>query len=601
MSQSNQSKLLSAIDCPDDLKKCSVGNLSELAKEIRSLLITTIAKNGGHLASNLGVVELTLALHYVFNSPKDEMIWDVGHQAYTHKLLTGRRKAFASIRQFKGLSGYLKRAESAHDIYGGGHVGTAVSAALGFAHARDLLKQKHSVIAVIGDGSMTNGLTFEGLNNIGNSSIDITVVLNDNKFSISKNIGGIAKYLEKLSTININGDDTDVESIFNALGFTYFGPIDGHNILKLIEVFEKSKTVKGPKLIHITTKKGMGYLYSENNPSGFHFTSPFILESGKVARDVKNLTYSKAFGQTLVKIAKKNKKVIAITAAMPAGTGVDLFAQTFPARYFDTGIAEEHAVVFAAGLAIKGFRPVVAIYSTFLQRAYDQILHDVALQKIPVVFAVDRAGLVGSDGPTHHGAFDLSYLRSIPNLILLAPKDQNELRHMLYSVLRYKRGPVAIRYPRGGGNNVKIDRKLKYIPVLKAEMLDSGTDGAIIAIGSTVEAAHQAAAMLAKQKIQVSVYNARSVKPLDRKMIADAAKTGIILTVEENILDGGFGSAILEELEKEGLFDVCVKRLGLHDFVEHGDAEILRKQNGLIPENIKREFIKLIKSRKVLK
>lgn len=596
MLKTKSPKLLTHIKGPKDLKSLSLPQLTDLGQEVRATLIKTIAKNGGHLASNLGVVDLTIALHYSYNSPKDEIIFDVGHQAYTHKLLTGRQKQFSTIRTYEGLSGYLKRSESKHDAFGAGHVGTAVSAALGFAEARDMLGENHEVVAVIGDGSLTNGLTYEGLNNIGNFETNIMVVLNDNKWSISKNVGGIAKYLEKLSSIKIeDGPDKDVESIFRALGFTYFGPIDGHDIGKMINIFRVAKETPGPKLIHVITKKGNGYMYSEQSPDVFHMVSPFILESGKVAKDVKNLTYTKVFGNTLVKIAKKDPKIIAITAAMPSGTGVELFAKEFHDRFYDTGIAEEHAVTFAAALALRGFKPVVAIYSTFLQRAYDQILHDVALQNIPVIFAVDRAGIVGSDGPTHHGLFDLSYLRTIPNLTIWSPKDENELQHMLYSATFHKVGPIAIRYPRGAGTGIALDRKLAKIDFDKAEKILSGKDLSIIAIGSMVYPALEAARMLKTKGIRATVYNARSVKPIDGAMVKKAAKTGRIITVEENILDGGFGSAILEILEQNHISNIKFKRIGISEFVEHGEAGFLKEKYGLDASNIYNKAIKIVK------
>ncbi|MEK9156363.1 MAG: 1-deoxy-D-xylulose-5-phosphate synthase [Patescibacteria group bacterium] len=589
-----KNKYLPTIKSPADLKKYSVGQLEQVAAEIRDLIIKTVSTNGGHLAPNLGTVELTLALHYSYDSPRDKLIWDVGHQAYTHKILTGRAEQFATIRQYKGLSGYLQRQESEHDIYGGGHVGTAVSAALGFAQARDLLGEKHKILAIIGDGSLTNGLTFEGINNIGHLNTDITVVLNDNKWSISRNIGGIAKYLEKLSATRVEGvETTDLELIFRALGFTCFGPIDGHNIKALIDAFALAKETPGPKIVHVLTKKGRGYIHSENNPDIFHSTNPFILESGKTLKDTSNLTYTKAFGQALIKIAQKNKRVIAITAAMPAGTGVDEFAAEFPDRFFDAGIAEEHAVLFAAGLALRGFRPVVAIYSTFLQRAYDQILHDIALQKIPIVFALDRAGIVGTDGPTHHGLFDLSYLRHIPNLTILAPKDEDELQHMLYSAVNYKRGPIAIRYPRGEGIGVSLKLHLQEIPIGQAEQLSSGQDLAVIAIGSMVYPALEAAELLQKKGIRATVYNARSVKPIDSEMIGAAAKIGRILTVEENVLEGGFGSAVLEELAELDRTGIKVRRLGVTGFVEHGEVARLRQLCGLTVANIAKTAIDL--------
>lgn len=579
---------LKKIKSPADLKKLSLKQLGDLACEIRPLLIRTVAKNGGHLASNLGTVELILALHYIYSSPRDKIIFDVGHQAYTHKILTGRLDKFASIRKMGGLSGYLKHDENEHDIFGGGHVGTAVSAALGIAEARDLKREKYSVVAVIGDGSMTNGLTYEGINNIGDTDTDITIVLNDNKWSISRNVGGIAKYLERLSAIRFSEDKpTDMESIFHALGFSYFGPIDGHDLKQLTDVLQLANDTKGPKIIHVITKKGLGYYHSEMSPDKFHSINPFILESGKVEKDTKILTYTSAFSNTLIKIAKKDKRVIGITAAMPAGTGLDAFAQEYPERFYDTGIAESHAVTFAAGLASQGFRPVVAIYSSFLQRAYDQILHDVCLQKLPVIFAIDRAGIVGSDGPTHHGLFDLSFLRSIPNLIVLAPKDENELQHMLYNAVNLDQ-PVAIRYPRGIGVGVTMNRDFEKMKLGEAEKLINGYDSniAILAIGTMVYPSIEAAKILAEKGIFATVYNARSIKPIDEKMIANAARIGKIITVEENILDGGFGSAVLEALEAGKYKNVVVKRIGIEGFVEHGEISELRGKYGLTAENI---------------
>lgn len=588
--------ILNKISSPKDLKKLSIPNLKKLSSEINSLLIRIVTKNGGHLASNLGVIDLTIALHYCYNSPVDKLIWDVGHQAYTHKLLTGRLKKFASIRKLSGLSGYLKCDESKHDIFGAGHVGTAVSAALGYASARDILKEKNQVVAIVGDGSLTNGLTYEGINNIGHNNTDITVVLNDNKYSISKNVGGIAKYLERLSSIHfLEGEKTDFESIFHALGFKYFGPVDGHNIEQLISVFKLVKNTSGPKLIHVLTKKGNGYLQSEESPEKFHMVSSFALESGKTKKDITNLTYTQAFGKALVKLAKKNKKIVAITAAMPAGTGVDKFAKEFSERFYDVGIAEEHAVTFAAAMAKKGFVPIVAIYSTFLQRAYDQIIHDVALQKISVIFAVDRAGIVGADGPTHQGLFDISLLRNIPGVVIMSPKDENELQHMLYTATEHKSGPIVIRYPRGGGLGVSLSGKLKKIKIGKSSKICSGNYCSVIAFGSMVSLARKAVEFLKNEGINVSLYNARFAKPIDKKMIIEAAKTGKILTVEENILDGGFGSAILEELEKMEIYNVKVRRIGIEGFIEHGDTQLLREKYGLSPENIAEKIKKLIR------
>jgi len=598
MPKNDDFNLLKNISGPNDLKKFSIDKLYDLSDEIRSVITKTVSKNGGHLASNLGVVELTIALHYMYNSPTDKLVWDVSHQGYTHKLLTGRFCQFSTLRKRGGISGYLRIDECNHDAFGAGHAGTAVSAALGLAEARDLNKKKHAVVAIIGDGSLTNGLTYEGINNIGNKDTDITIVLNDNKWSISKNIGGIAKYLEKLSSVYVSGESrTDFESIFHALGFTYFGTIDGQDIEKLINVFQLAEKTKGPKLIHVVTKKGNGYSFSENKPDAFHFTSPFVLESGKVSKDTKNLTYSKAFAKTLIKIAKRDSKIIAITAAMPAGTGLDKFGETYPNRFYDVGIAEEHAVTFAAGLAKGGLKPVVAIYSSFLQRSYDQILHDIALQKLPVIFAVDRAGIVGSDGPTHHGLFDLSYLRNIPGIVLMAPKDENELAQMIYTATKYKKGPIAVRYPRGTGTGVKISRKFVRIPVGKAEKLMEGDDISIISIGSMTYPSIKACEKLKKKGISATLYNARFVKPIDKSMIRDAAKTGRIITVEENVLEGGFGSAILEELNKLNISNIKIKRIGIDGFVEHGEAGELRQKHGLTADNIAKSAIKLMKEK----
>lgn len=590
--------LLEKTSGPIDLKSFSVDQLYELSNEIRTIITKTVSKNGGHLASNLGVVELTIALHYSYNSPVDKLVWDVSHQGYTHKILTGRLNKFSSLRKIGGLSGYLRSSESPHDAFGAGHAGTAVSAALGLAEARNLSGKKNEVIAIIGDGSLSNGLTFEGLNNIGHKDTDITIILNDNKWSISKNIGGIAKYLEKLSAVHISDEPrTDFESIFHALGFTYFGPIDGQDIEKLIDTFTLAKETKGPKIIHVVTKKGNGYSFSENHPDTFHFTSPFVLESGKVAKDTKNLTYSKAFAKTLIKIAKRDRKIIAITAAMPAGTGLDKFGEIFPERFYDVGIAEEHAVTFAAGLARGGYKPVVAIYSSFLQRSYDQILHDVALQNLPVIFAVDRAGIVGSDGPTHHGLFDISYLRNIPGITIMAPKDENELAKMVYTATRYNKGPIAIRYPRGIGNGIPISRNLVRIPIGKSEKLVEGKDISIIAVGSMVYPALAAAEKLLEKNISASVYNVRFVKPLDKNMIKEAAKKGRIITIEENVLEGGLGSAILEELEKLNITNVILKRIGVDGFIEHGEAAELRQKHGLTSDNIIKNAVKLMRDK----
>ena len=610
--------LLEKIDSPVDLKKIDRNDLPLLADEIRETIIDVVSKNGGHLASNLGSVELSIAIHYIFNAPYDQVIWDVGHQAYTHKILTGRREAFHTLRQFNGISGFPRREESRYDVFNVGHSGTSISAALGKAVARDFLGENYKVIAVIGDGSMTAGLAFEALNQAGHLKKDIIVILNDNEMSISRNVGALSAYLNRIMTgqfyTRVKKETEHIlknipkigesmlkaakvaeESVkgliapgmlFEEMGFNYVGPIDGHRIDHLINTFENIKKLSEPILIHVVTKKGKGYKFAEDDPAFFHGPPPFYIETGEARKKSSVPSYTKIFGDTIIKIAREDKKVIAISAAMPEGTGLDRFAKEFPDRFYDVGIAEQHGVTFAAGLSTKGFKPVVAIYSTFLQRAYDQIVHDVCLQNLPVVFAMDRAGIVGEDGPTHHGAFDIAYLRHIPNMVIMATKDENELQHMLYTAVNHN-GPIAIRYPRGEGMGVSLDRDLKRIEIGKGEIILDGDDVAIIAIGNTVYPALDAASRLREEGVSVAVMNARFVKPLDKELIVGiAGRVKGIITIEEHSLSGGFGSAVLELLSDEDI-KIKVKRLGLPDkYIEHGTQKILRQKYGLDSDGI---------------
>lgn len=606
-------ELLENIGGPQDLKAVAIERLPELAEEVRDLIIDTVSNTGGHLASSLGAVELAIALHYAFNAPEDKIIWDVGHQAYAHKILTGRRGSFPTLRQLGGVSGFPRPAESIYDAFGAGHSSTSISAALGMAVARDLDGRAYKVISVIGDGSLTAGLAFEGLNQAGHLKKDLIVVLNDNEMSISKNVGALSTFLSRkitgrfatklkkeiesfIKTIPRIGDrligiakraeDSLITlltpgMLFEGLGFHYIGPLDGHDIGALVETFNDVKNyVDAPVLIHVLTKKGKGYAPAESAPSVFHGVSAFDIRTGRPKKEPKR-SYTNVFSSTLLDIADENRKVVAITAAMPEGTGLDRFAERFPDRFYDVGIAEQHAITFAAGMAKEGFIPVTAIYSTFLQRAYDEVFHDVCLQNLHVVMAIDRAGIVGQDGATHHGLFDISYLRHLPNIILCAPKDEDELRHMLYSATRYC-APVAVRYPRGVCAGTDISGPLMEIPLGKAEILREGTQVTLLALGSMVRPAMEAAERLEGQGIKAGVVNCRFVKPLDAKCILNAAtSTGAIVTVEENALQGGFGSAVLELLEEHGI-RCPVKRIGVPDeFIEHGTQEELRARLGL--------------------
>ncbi|MDD2320371.1 MAG: 1-deoxy-D-xylulose-5-phosphate synthase [Geobacteraceae bacterium] len=624
--------LLEKIDSPADLKLLNNEELAALAVELRGFLLETVSCTGGHLASNLGCVELSLAIHYCFDSPVDKIIWDVGHQAYTHKILTGRRDTFATQRQYKGLSGFPKPAESPHDAFGAGHSSTSISAGLGMATAKSLRASDNKVISVIGDGSLTGGLAFEGLNQAGHLRKNLIVILNDNDMSISKNVGAFSSFISRKLTGSYFRDlKKEMQSLlkgipaigtnilhfakkaenslkgfltpgtlFEALGFDYVGPINGHDLPQLIEVFRNCRSVDGPILIHVMTTKGKGYPPAEKDPDIFHGVGPFDIQTGALKAKKSDVpSYTAVFGQTLLKLAEADEKIIAITAAMPDGTGLSPFARSFPDRFFDVGIAEQHALTFAAGLSAEGFRPVAAIYSTFAQRAYDQVFHDICLQKLPVTLALDRGGLVGDDGPTHHGVFDLSYLRHFPEMTVMAPKDENELQHMLKTAV-YANRPISLRYPRGAGYGVTMDQVPVSLEIGKGEILEDGADLAIIAIGTTTYPALEAAKKLAAQGISATVINARFVKPLDSEMILQAArKTGVLLTVEENALAGGFGSAVLELLEAEGLTGTKVKRIGIPDrFIEHGSQAQLRKDLGLDADGIA-DAARSILSRKV--
>jgi 1-deoxy-D-xylulose-5-phosphate synthase len=616
----NLSNLLQDIHSPQDLKNLSFAQLEKLAGEIRELLIHTVAANGGHLAPNLGVVELTLALHKMFDSPRDKFIWDVGHQAYVHKIITGRREKFATLRTAGGICGFPKRTESEHDAFGAGHSSTSISSALGIALARDMTGAKFNVLAIIGDGSLTGGQAYEALNHAGHLGTNLTVILNDNEMSIAKNVGAMSEYLAKMRTaptyskvkhdieyllrrIPAIGDSVANTAervkdslkyllvpgvIFEELGFTYFGPIDGHNIPSILEVLDKAKSVKGPVLVHLLTQKGKGYIPAEQNAGKFHGVGPFCIETGEVIKKAgEPPSYTQVFGDAIIKLAEQNPDIVAITAAMPEGTGLKKFAAKFPKRFFDVGIAEQHAITLAAGMATQGKRPVVVIYSTFMQRAYDQILHDVCLQSLPVIFMLDRAGIVGEDGATHHGVFDYSYLRHIPNIVIMAPKDENELQNMLYTATTMN-VPVAIRYPRGCGTGAELQTDFRRLELGKAETLATGKDLVLLAAGTMVEPCRRAAALLSEKGILAGVVNTRFIKPLDGPLIRQLARDSrVIVTVEDNVLTGGFGSAVLEYINSQNLNWVKVLRLGLPDkFIEHGQRGLLLKQYGLDAQGI---------------
>src|SRR3954471_20538491 len=621
--------LLETINSPHDLRKLDRKQLHQLAEEIRHRIIEVVSKIGGHFGGNLGIVELTLALHYVFNTPRDQIVFDTGHQSYPHKLITGRLATFPTIRQHNGISGFCKREESEYDVFNAGHASTSISAALGITVARDFRKEDYRVVAVIGDGALSGGMALEGLNQAGHLKRKLLIVLNDNDMSISTNVGAMSGYLnsiikgqrynqakdlakgvmDRIPLIGgkLHGLAHDMEQVlkhmvvpgtlFEELGFKYLGPYDGHDLQGLINLFEENKDYNGPLLIHVMTKKGKGYTPAEDKPIWSHGVTPFDRESGVVKKSDKPQapTYTAVFAETLIELAKKDPKIVAITGAMPEGTGLDKFAKALPDRMFDVGIAEEHAVTFCGGMATQGMKPIAAIYSTFLQRAFDQVFHDVAIMDLPVVFALDRAGIAGQDGPTHHGIYDMAYLRVFPNMICMAPKDENELRHMLKTAFETNH-PTSLRYPRGNGFGVTRDAELQTLPIGKGEVLREGNAGAIFAIGNEVWPSMQAAEILAKEGIEVAVINARFIKPLDDELITKYCRPfARIITVEEGSLAGGFGAAIMERVQQLGIRDIAFHRIGIPDeYVHHGAQDVLRAQYDLDANGIAkrvREFV----------
>jgi 1-deoxy-D-xylulose-5-phosphate synthase len=623
-------RLLDSIDTPADLRKLDRAQLPQVAQEVRDQIIDVVSKVGGHFGGNLGIVELTLALHYVFNTPNDQIVFDTGHQTYPHKLITGRRDTFHTIRQHNGISGFCKREESEYDVFNAGHASTSISAAVGIAVARDFRKEDYRVVAVIGDGALSGGMALEGLNQAGHLKRKLMIVLNDNDMSISTNVGAMSGYLnsiikgqkynqakdlakglmDRIPLVGgkLHGLASDMEqlfkhmivpgTLFEELGFRYLGPYDGHDLPFLIDLFEENKDYNGPLLIHVITKKGKGYTPAENKPIWSHGVTPFDIDSGEVKKGKPAPpSYTAVFGDALIELAKNDPKIVAVTAAMPEGTGLDKFGKAFPERMFDVGIAEEHAVTFCGGMATQGMKPIAAIYSTFLQRAFDQVFHDVAIMDLPVVFALDRAGIAGADGPTHHGIYDMAYLRVFPNMVCMAPKDENELRHMVKTAFETGH-PTSLRYPRGNGIGATMDAEMKSLPIGKGEVLRDPEHrrATIFAIGNEVWPAHEAAETLAKEGIEVAVVNARFIKPLDGELIAKYCTPGAkIITVEEGSLAGGFGSAVMEHVQDAGTPDVLFHCIAIPDeYVHHGTQDILRAQFDLDANGIAkrvREFV----------
>ncbi|MBI1937328.1 MAG: 1-deoxy-D-xylulose-5-phosphate synthase [Ignavibacteriales bacterium] len=628
-------KVLFKVNSPADIKKLSAADIKLLCTEIRQYMIDVISQIGGHFGGGLGTVELTVALHKVFETPQDLLVWDTGHQAYPHKIITGRRDLLKTIRQFNGISGFLKISESQYDSFGAGHASTSISAALGMAVARDVLKEKRKVVAIIGDGAMTGGMAYEAMNNSGVLKSNLIVVLNDNQMSIAPNVWQISNYFTEMiahpeynkfkgaiwdltGKLDHFGDrirkvaarvESGIKSIvtpgmlFEALGFRYFGPVNGHNVSQLVKIFEHVKDLPGPILVHVLSEKGKGYKPAEDHVQRLHAATPFDKITGQaIKKSGAPSSYTSIFGKALVEIAKMNEKVVGVTAAMPDGTGLDYLQKEIPQKYFDVGIAEEHAVTFAAGMATQGIIPVVAIYSTFLQRAFDQIIHDVALQKLHVVFVLDRAGLVGADGPTHHGAFDLTYLRLIPGMVVMAPKDEAELRDMLYTAVNYKKGPIALRYPRGSALGVEIKEGFSEIQIGKSEKIESGEDVAILAVGSMVEHAKKAAVILNADGITSEINNMRFIKPLDYECLDSVAHHfDKIVTLEENSIIGGFGSGVVEYFSEKN-YKNDLLRIGLPDnFVDHGTQEELHKLIGIDPASIAEKIKTFVKNSAIKK
>lgn len=617
--------ILEQIKEPRDLRQLGRDKLPQVAKEMRQRILDTVSKKGGHLSSSLGATELTIALHYAFETPKDKIVWDTGHQTYGHKLLTGRQDRFDTIRQLNGLSGFLKRDESPYDAFGAGHASTAISAALGMAAARDQKKEDFRVVAVVSDGCITGGESFEGLQNAGHVGANLLVVLNDNQMFISNRVGALGAFLTKMLTGGLAKKfENEVEKflkriqfygsglvrvakrvrvllfpgmLFEELGFSYFGPVDGHDVDKLVELLENIKTLKGPVLLHIITKKGKGWDLAERDPITWHGPGKFDPATGTMMKPSTPPppAYQKVFGETLVRLAKEDPRIACISAAMPEGTGTDLFRKELPSRFYDVGLAEEHAVTFAAGMACEGIKPVAAIYSTFLQRGFDQMEHDVGLQKLPVVFAMDRAGLVGEDGPTHHGVFDFAYTRIIPNFVVMAPGDENELQHMVKTALSLN-APTVIRYPRGPGEGVAMDADLHTLPVGRGVVLKQGQEVYLLAIGSMVHPCLKAAALIEREGIPCGVVNMRFVKPLDVALLDQLRQqTNQFVTVEEHVLTGGFGSAVMEAMEGR---DVRIHRIGIPDrFIDHGPQNVLRDMVGLSPEKIAQSTLQFLRGK----
>lgn len=623
-------KFLNQIDSPVDLKKLARSDLPTLAEEIRHQIVEIVSKTGGHLAPSLGAVELAIAVHYVFDTPKDQIIWDVGHQAYAHKLLTGRRNQFHTLRQYQGISGFTRMSESPYDALTTGHASTSISCGLGMACAKNLREDTSKVVAIIGDGSMTAGLAYEGLNQAGDIGKDFIVILNDNDMSISPNVGALSSFLSRtLSAKSFQNIKTDIGNVlkglprigddvyqlakrwedsiktfvtpgilFEAFNFDYFGPIKGHNLDHLIDILNNIKHLDQPVLLHVKTQKGMGYAPAEKNPTHFHGVGCFEVETGNGLKQSCALpTYTQIFGDAMIELAAENDKIVAVTAAMPEGTGLSEFRSKYPERFFDVGIAEQHGVAFAAGLAIQGLKPVVAIYSTFLQRSFDQIMHDVCIESLSVIFAIDRGGIVGDDGPTHHGLFDFAYLRCLPNMVVMAPGDENELRRMIVTAFEHK-GPIAFRYPRSMVTGVELEREIKPIPLGKGKVLQNGDDILILAIGGSVPEALEAHSILAREGVSATIVNSRFVKPLDAELItALAQKFSHIITVEEHVGQGGFGSAVLECLCDHDITGFHLKRLAVADrFVEHGPQKLLRNKHRIDAAAIVETAMNMLKS-----
>ncbi|MCT2195183.1 1-deoxy-D-xylulose-5-phosphate synthase [Paenibacillus sp. p3-SID1389] len=619
--------LLSQIHEPADLKNLSLEQLTPLAEEIRQFLIEKLSVTGGHLASNLGVVELTIALHYCYNSPQDKLIFDVGHQAYVHKILTGRKDQFDTLRKHHGLCGFVKRSESVHDVWEAGHSSTSLSAAMGMALARDMKGESNRVIAIIGDGALTGGMAFEALNHIGHEKKDLMVVLNDNEMSIAPNVGALHNYLTKIrSDRNYLRAKDEVEQLlkkipaiggkvaktvervkdslkylmvsgvlFEELGFKYLGPVDGHDLLGLIDAFKQANNVSGPVLVHVLTTKGKGYTPAEQDSHKWHGITPYKIESGQVLKAVGNPMYTEVFGQTLIELAEQDERIVAVTPAMPGGSGLVKFGERFPGRMIDVGIAEQHAATMCAAMAMEGLKPVYAVYSTFMQRAYDQIVHDICRQNANVMFAIDRAGFVGADGETHQGVYDIAFMRHIPNIVLMMPKDENELRHMMKTALEYNDGPIAYRYPRINVPGVPLDKELVPIPIGTWELLREGDNLTIVAVGPMVQVAEEAAERLKREGVSAAVVNARFLKPLDGEMLVQLAQSsGTMIVLEEASQAGSLGSAILEFYAEQGITGLDIRLMGVPDrFIEHGSIKEQLEEVGLTAENVVREVHKL--------